>query len=101
MILAFAYREPTGKYHHPDSVERRTDSPVTITSAWSGDEVTTDWYVKGTDTAVEQKLGKMGKSLNNSVDPLDIVRDYLPRHARPPNDHRFPSTLPILFWLIG
>ena len=76
MILAFAYREPTGKYHHPDSVERRTDHPVTITSAWSGDEVTTDWYVKDTNTAVEQKLGKMGKSLNNSVDPLDIVRDY-------------------------
>jgi leucyl-tRNA synthetase len=30
----------------------------------------------GTDTPVEQKLGKMGKSLNNSVDPLEVVGRY-------------------------
>jgi leucyl-tRNA synthetase len=47
-----------------------------MVSAWSQESVETDWYVKGTDTAVEQRLGKMGKSLNNSVDPLDIVAEY-------------------------
>ena len=76
MILAFAYRETGGKYHHPDTVEQRVDQPVTITSAWSQEPVVTDWYVKDTDTPVEQKLGKMGKSLNNSVDPLEIVDRY-------------------------
>ena len=76
MILAFAYRESTGKYHAPETVERRTDSPRTIQSAWSSEPVETTWFVKGTDTAVEQKLGKMGKSLNNSVDPLDVIAQY-------------------------
>jgi leucyl-tRNA synthetase len=76
MILAWAYRESGGKYHHPDTVERRADRPVRMVSAWSQESVETDWYVKGTDTAVEQRLGKMGKSLNNSVDPLDIVAEY-------------------------
>jgi len=77
MILAYAYRESSGKYHHPDTVEQRSGRGVTITSAWPpNDEVQTDWFVAGTDTPVEQKLGKMGKSLNNSVDPLDVVREY-------------------------
>ena len=72
MILAYAYRESSGKYHHPDAVEQRSTS-ATITSAWNQQAVTTDWYVKEDGTPVEQKLGKMGKSLNNSVDPLDVV----------------------------
>ncbi|MFM2245114.1 MAG: hypothetical protein RL071_1188 [Pseudomonadota bacterium] len=76
MILAYAFREAGGKYHHPDTVEQRPGQAVTITSAWSGGPVETDWYVKGAETPVEQKLGKMGKSLNNSVDPLDIVAMY-------------------------
>jgi len=76
MILAYAYREESGKYHHPDAVERRPGKGVTITSAWSQAPVETDWFVKGTDTPVEEKLGKMGKSLNNSVDPLDVVATY-------------------------
>ena len=76
MILSYAYREAGGKYHHPDTVEQRLGQPQRITSAWSGNEVETDWVVRGTDTPVEQKLGKMGKSLNNSVDPLDIVALY-------------------------
>ena len=76
MILAYAYRESSGRYHAPETVERRTDAPTTLTSAWSGDTVETDWYVKGTDTAVECKLGKMGKSLNNSVDPMEIIEKY-------------------------
>ena len=77
MILAYAYRESSGKYHHPDTVEQRTGEMATITSAWPPNApVETDWYIKETGTPVEQKLGKMGKSLNNSVDPLDVVRDY-------------------------
>ncbi len=75
MILAYAYRESSGKYHHPDTVEKRAQA-TTIPSAWSQQPVSTDWYVKGTDIAVEEKLGKMGKSLNNSVDPLDVVASY-------------------------
>ncbi len=76
MILAYAYREESGKYHHPEAVERRVGERTSITSAWSLQPIETDWYVKGTDTAVEEKLGKMGKSLNNSVDPLDVVSTY-------------------------
>ncbi len=76
MILAYAYRESTGKYHAPETVERRKGQQVTISSAWTKAPVETDWYVRGTDTPVEEKLGKMGKSLNNSVDPLDIVEKY-------------------------
>jgi leucyl-tRNA synthetase len=76
MILAFAYRETSGKYHAPETVERRVDDPRTIQSAWSSEPVETTWFVKGSDTAVEQKLGKMGKSLNNSLDPLDVIAQY-------------------------
>ena len=76
MILAYAYREASGRYHHPDTVERRPDAGTSLTSAWSQHAVETDWYVAGSDTPVEQKLGKMGKSLNNSVDPLDVVQRY-------------------------
>jgi len=76
MLLAYAYREASGKYHHPDSVEHRPGEAATVVSAWSHQPVQTEHYVTGTDTAVEQKLGKMGKSLNNSVDPLDIVGSY-------------------------
>ncbi len=76
MILAYAYRESGGKYHHPDTVERRPGQSVDMVSAWNQETVSTDWYVKGTDTPVEEKLGKMGKSLNNSVDPLEIVARY-------------------------
>ena len=76
MVLAFAYREASGKYHDPETVERRVGHLSTITSAWNQDEIQTDWYVKASGNPVEQKLGKMGKSLNNSVDPLDIVKRY-------------------------
>jgi len=77
MILAWAFRESSGKYHHPDTVERRPGQVSRIRSAWPpNDEVETDWYVAGTEIPVEQKLGKMGKSLNNSVDPLDVVAQY-------------------------
>jgi leucyl-tRNA synthetase len=76
MILAYAYRESSGKYHTPEACEQRLGASIPMISAWSKEEVTTDWYVRGTDTPVEVKIGKMGKSLNNSVDPLDVVEKY-------------------------
>jgi leucyl-tRNA synthetase len=76
MILAYAYQESGGKYHAPEDVENRPDAPTEMVSAWTHQPISTTWYVKGTDTPVECSLGKMGKSLNNSVDPLDIVALY-------------------------
>ncbi|MEN0062806.1 MAG: leucine--tRNA ligase [Myxococcota bacterium] len=75
MIQSYAYREEAGRYYHPDQVEQRAGEHVEIRSAHSGEPVQTDWFT-GEGTAVEQTLGKMGKSLNNSVDPLDISRKY-------------------------
>ncbi|MCB9759838.1 MAG: leucine--tRNA ligase [Alphaproteobacteria bacterium] len=74
-ILAYAYRAEDGRYHRPETCERRPDVTTTITSAWSKDPVVTDWYVADTGTPVERKLGKMGKSLMNSADPLDVVAE--------------------------
>jgi len=75
MILAHAYRESGGKYHKPDTAERRVGESVSIPSPWNLEEnIETDWFVG--DTPVERKVGKMGKSLMNSVDPLDVVADY-------------------------
>lgn len=76
MILAYAYRESSGKYHAPETVEQRIGQSTQMTSAWNGETVSTDWYVQGTQTPVECKIGKMGKSLNNSVDPMDIIARY-------------------------
>ena len=76
MILANSYRQSSGKYVHPDDVEQRPGRTVTMTSAHTQEEVRTDWFVTGTDTPVEQKSGKMGKSLNNSVDPLEIIERF-------------------------
>ena len=76
MVLAYAYRDEAGKYHSPDSVTRKKGQASTIRSSWPpNDSVETDWYAAD-GTPVEQKLGKMGKSLNNSVDPLDVVDQY-------------------------
>ena len=77
MILCYAYRETGGKYHHPDTVEHRPGKPTRMASAWHPhNEVEVEHYVRGTDTAVEQRIGKMGKSLNNVTDPLDVVEQY-------------------------
>jgi hypothetical protein len=78
MILAYAYQESGGKYHHPDDVEMRPDAPTTMVSAWTHQPIETNWYVKGTNTPVESSLGKMGKSLNNSVDPSTWSRSTAP-----------------------
>ncbi|HSK90066.1 MAG TPA: leucine--tRNA ligase [Euzebyales bacterium] len=74
MVLANAYRDEAGRYHHPDGVVHRPGSAVTLISAWSQQEVVTEYFAG--DVPVEQRLGKMGKSLNNAVDPMDIVTRY-------------------------
>ncbi len=76
MILAFAYRDARGAYHSPDTCEQRKGESSGMVSAWSKEEIQTDWYVKDSGTPVEVKIGKMGKSLANSVDPLDVVERY-------------------------
>ena len=76
MIIANAYRSEAGKYFRPEDCERRRGDTTRIVSAFNGESVETDWYHKPDGTPVEQKIGKMGKSLNNSVDPLDIVDQY-------------------------
>lgn len=78
MILANAYRDAKGKYHHPDDVVQHQDQPVELVSAWTQQPVTTTWYapVDGELIPVEEKSGKMGKSLNNAVDPMDVVASH-------------------------
>lgn len=79
MILANAYRDTKGRYHHPNDVVNHQDKPVEMTSAWTQLPVTTTWYApdaNGELIPVEEKSGKMGKSLNNAVDPMDIVASH-------------------------
>ena len=76
MILANSYRETGGRYHHPDDVEERPGQVATMTSAHSQQSIETAWFVRDSNTPVEQKAGKMGKSLNNSVDPMDIIERF-------------------------
>ena len=71
MILAYNFRDSAGKYYKPEDCERRPGQAVTITSTWNGQDHQTDWYCG--DVPVERKLGKMGKSRMNSVDPLEII----------------------------
>ncbi|MEO0605206.1 MAG: class I tRNA ligase family protein, partial [Myxococcota bacterium] len=75
MIQQYAYREESGKYHHPDDVVQKPGETATFKSAHDGESVQSDWYTKD-GAPVQQTLGKMGKSLNNSVDPLDIVAEF-------------------------
>ncbi|MFH1463911.1 MAG: leucine--tRNA ligase [Pseudomonadota bacterium] len=74
MILAYSYRDEGGKYYRPEDCERRVEQETAMRSPWEPKTIATDWYCG--DIPVERKLGKMGKSRMNSVDPLDIIRDY-------------------------
>ncbi len=76
MILAYTCRDASGVYHHPDQCEQREGRGVSIEASWSDDPISTDWYVSGTDTPVARFVGKMGKSRNNTVDPLEVVAAY-------------------------
>jgi leucyl-tRNA synthetase len=60
MILAFSYRDASGRYYRPDQAEERDGS----------------WFVKGTDTALDTQIEKMSKSRYNVVNPDDIVERF-------------------------
>jgi leucyl-tRNA synthetase len=74
MILAWSYRDEGGRYYRPEACERRPGAAVSMKSPWSDEPVETDWYAG--DVAVERKLGKMGKSRLNSVDPLQVIEEH-------------------------
>ncbi len=74
MILAYNYRNSDGKYFSPGSCERRPGQPATVKSPWNNQVLETDWY--SGDAPVERKLGKMGKSRMNSVDPLEVIAQH-------------------------
>ena len=76
MILAYAYRDGKGTYHRPEDCERRAGEVTRLTPDWDSATHETDWYVKATGAPVVRKQGKMGKSRNNSVDPLDVIAQY-------------------------
>jgi len=60
MILAHSYRDPNGKYHHPEQVEQRGES----------------WFLKGTDVPLETQVEKMSKSKYNVANPDDVIARY-------------------------
>ena len=58
MILAYSYQDALGKYYHPSEVEER------------------DGRFFCAETEVFSQVEKMSKSKKNTVDPLDIIKDY-------------------------
>ncbi len=60
MIHKVSFKDPQGKYHGDDEVERRD----------------ADWFLKGTTTPVIAKLDKMSKSRYNVVNPDDMGAEY-------------------------
>ncbi len=74
MILAYNFRDSGGRYYEPEACQRRLGQDVTIKSPWNNQPTQTDWYAG--EIAVERKLGKMGKSRLNSVDPLEIIATH-------------------------
>jgi len=57
MILAYSYRDESGKYHHPDTVD------------WRDDRV----FLAGTDQPLEARVEKMSKSKLNVANPDDVI----------------------------
>ena len=57
MILAYSYRDKSGKYHHPDTVD------------WRDDRV----FLAGTDEPLEARVEKMSKSKLNVANPDDVI----------------------------
>ena len=57
MILAYSYRDTSGKYHHPDTVD------------WRDDQV----FLAGTNEPVEARIEKMSKSKLNVASPDDVI----------------------------
>ena len=57
MILAYSYRDKSGKYHHPDTVD------------WRDDRV----FLAGTNEPLEARIEKMSKSKLNVANPDDVI----------------------------
>jgi len=57
MILAYSYRDKSGKYHHPDTVD------------WRDDRV----FLAGTNEPLEARVEKMSKSKLNVANPDDVI----------------------------
>lgn len=60
MILAYSYRDPRGKYHHPKDIEEKNGKPV----------------LKSTGEPVETQIEKMSKSKLNVVNPDEVIDRY-------------------------
>ncbi len=60
MILAYSYRDASGKYFHPKDVEEKDGKS----------------FVKGTGAALEKQVEKMSKSKLNVVSPDEVVDEY-------------------------
>lgn len=97
MLLAYSYRDLRGKYHPLTSVEHKPNSAVALVPAkWpenaslptelSGLDVfhhasvdsptRSEHFLTADGSPLLQSVEKMGKSKQNSVDPLEIVADY-------------------------
>jgi len=60
MILAYSYRNESGKYFYPHEVEKRGDQ----------------WHAKESGEPVNTQVEKMSKSRYNVVNPDDVIKDY-------------------------
>ncbi|GMV99429.1 MAG: leucine--tRNA ligase [Candidatus Hydrogenedentota bacterium] len=60
MILANSYQDTKGKYYYPQQAEKRGEQ----------------WFVQGSDNALNVQVEKMSKSRYNVVNPDTVVKDY-------------------------
>jgi leucyl-tRNA synthetase len=60
MILAYSYRDPSGKYHHPSDIEERDGR----------------FFTRNGDVEIEAQVEKMSKSKLNVVNPDEVIEVY-------------------------
>ncbi|RUT04026.1 leucine--tRNA ligase [Dulcicalothrix desertica PCC 7102] len=60
MVLAYSYRDDSGKYYYPTEVEEQGE----------------EWFVKNGERPVQTQIEKMSKSRLNVVNPDEIVDEY-------------------------
>jgi leucyl-tRNA synthetase len=60
MILAYSYRDPRGKYHHPQDIEEKNGKH----------------FLKASGEAVDTQIEKMSKSKLNVVNPDEVIDQY-------------------------
>lgn len=60
MVLAYSYRDASGKYYYPTEVEKQGE----------------EWFVKNGERPVQTQIEKMSKSRLNVVNPDEIVDEY-------------------------